>query len=311
MIVGYTTGAFDLFHIGHVNLLRNARALCDYLIVGVSTDELLRECKREPVIPFADRVEIVRACRYADAVIPQATREKREAVERLKPDFLFVGDDWYGRYPGEGLGVRIIYLPYTQGISTSLLIERTGHKLSWAEAMDRNLFDMADVLEGLGMAFWLEGGTLLGAIRDGEYPVGDHDIDLSTWMDSIRIYQLIIQEATACGFVCDDQFGPPGAHLQFCRFGLQLDLWFKTREGENAWWYVPRPDRTMVRKQVPAYFYDLLTPYSFHGRTFNAPADSDGYLAYRYGDWRTVVPDGQYDGNMDDGAIAHEGAGRE
>ncbi len=78
--IGYTTGAFDLFHIGHVNILKRSKELCDYLIVGVSTDELVKSYKNKtPIIPFEERMEIVRACRYVDEVVPQINRDKLEA----------------------------------------------------------------------------------------------------------------------------------------------------------------------------------------------------------------------------------------
>jgi glycerol-3-phosphate cytidylyltransferase len=130
MIVGYTTGVFDLFHIGHLNLLRNARQLCDRLIVGVTTDELVAYKYKKAVIPFSERMEIVRAVRYVDAVIPQETMDKKAAWEKLKFDLLFVGDDWYQTPKWEQLereltdvGVRVVYFPYTKGTSSTLLNE--------------------------------------------------------------------------------------------------------------------------------------------------------------------------------------------
>lgn len=130
MIVGYTSGVFDLFHVGHVNILRNARALCDKLIVGVSTDELVSYKHKRPVIPFSERIEIVRSCRYVDAVISQETLDKYEVWEKLKFDVMFVGDDWFKSERWQQLdesfraaGVRIIYFPYTKGTSSSLINE--------------------------------------------------------------------------------------------------------------------------------------------------------------------------------------------
>jgi glycerol-3-phosphate cytidylyltransferase len=128
MILGYTTGVFDLFHIGHLNLLRNARALCDRLIVGVSTDALVSYKHKAAVIPFHERVEIVRACRYVDAVIAQDDLDKYKAWERIRFNVLFVGDDWYetpswrdleARFSAEH--VRVVYFPYTQGTSSTLI----------------------------------------------------------------------------------------------------------------------------------------------------------------------------------------------
>lgn len=135
MNLGYTTGVFDLFHIGHVSLLRNARALCDKLIVGVTTDDLVSYKNKKAVIPFNERIEVVRSCRYADVVIAQEVLDKYVAWEKIKFDTLFVGDDWFGNDRWQELerkfnseGVRIIYLPYTKGTS-STLINKTLEKL--------------------------------------------------------------------------------------------------------------------------------------------------------------------------------------
>jgi glycerol-3-phosphate cytidylyltransferase len=130
MILGYTTGVYDLFHIGHLNLLRNARAMCDKLVVGVSTDELVATKFKRAVIPFTERMEIVRSIRYVDAVIPQEHMDKFEVWKRLKFDVMFVGDDWYQTERWREferqfteVGVKIVYFPYTKGTSSTLLNE--------------------------------------------------------------------------------------------------------------------------------------------------------------------------------------------
>jgi glycerol-3-phosphate cytidylyltransferase len=130
MKIGYTTGVYDLFHIGHLNLLRNARALCDKLVVGVTTDELVAYKHKRAVIPFTERLELVRACRYVDAVVPQETLDKFAAWEKLRFDVMFVGDDWYKAERWEALeqrfkevGVKIVYFPYTKGTSSTLINE--------------------------------------------------------------------------------------------------------------------------------------------------------------------------------------------
>ena len=129
--IGYTTGVYDLFHIGHLNVLRNAKKMCDYLIVGVSTDELTEEYKHhKPIIPYEERKAIVEALRYVDRVVPQTTMDKRAAWEDLHFDALFHGDDWkgsslYERYMQEfeGTGVDIVFLPHTAGTSSTMLTE--------------------------------------------------------------------------------------------------------------------------------------------------------------------------------------------
>jgi glycerol-3-phosphate cytidylyltransferase len=130
MIIGYTTGVFDLFHVGHLNLLRNAKAMCDKLIVGVTVDDLVLYKNKHAVIPFHERVEVVRACRFVDVAVPQDTLDKRAAFDRYKFDVMFVGDDWFKSERWNALdkefaelGVRILYMPYTQGTTSTLINE--------------------------------------------------------------------------------------------------------------------------------------------------------------------------------------------
>lgn len=132
MIVGYTTGVFDMFHIGHLNILRRAKEQCDFLIVGVSTDELvLNEKKKTPVICYADRCEIVKAIKYVDQVVPQYDKNKLGAWEKYRFNKMFVGSDWKGsdawnkfEEQFKPLGVEIIYLSHTDGVSSSQLREQ-------------------------------------------------------------------------------------------------------------------------------------------------------------------------------------------
>lgn len=129
MIIGYTTGVFDMFHIGHLNILRRAKEQCDYLIVGVSTDELVqREKNKTPVIPYEQRCEIVSAIRYVDRVVAQPDKDKVAAWQRHHFDKMFVGSDWEGTPQWKKieedfapLHVEIVYLPHTDGISSTIL----------------------------------------------------------------------------------------------------------------------------------------------------------------------------------------------
>ena len=130
MIIGYTTGVFDLFHVGHLNILRNARAMCDRLIVGVSIDELVSYKGKKSVIPFEERIEIVRSCKYVDVAVAQENMDKMEAHDRYRFNLMFVGDDWFKTEKwneiSNGLeekGVRLIYFPYTDTTSSSLINE--------------------------------------------------------------------------------------------------------------------------------------------------------------------------------------------
>ncbi len=126
--VGYTTGVYDLFHIGHLNLLRRAKAQCDYLIVGVTVDELVSYKHKRAVIPFQERIEIVRAIKYVDEAVPQVSMDKMAAWRQYHFNAMFVGDDWKGSPKWDSLekqfsevGVDIVYFPYTKGTSSTLL----------------------------------------------------------------------------------------------------------------------------------------------------------------------------------------------
>jgi glycerol-3-phosphate cytidylyltransferase len=128
MITGYTTGVYDLFHVGHVNLLRNAKSLCDKLIVGVTVDELVMYKNKQSVIPFHERMEVVKSCKYVDLVLPQNSIDKVESVKKLKASKLFVGDDWYGNDRWKlmeeelkEINCEVIYFPYTKGTTSSLI----------------------------------------------------------------------------------------------------------------------------------------------------------------------------------------------
>lgn len=132
MIIGYTTGVYDMFHIGHLNILKRAKEKCDYLIVGVSTDECVESYKHHtPVIPYEQRAAIVAAIKYVDEVVPQETMDKTEFLKKRHFDVMFHGDEWkgtelYDKYEKEfaKYGARIEYLPHTDGISSSMLREK-------------------------------------------------------------------------------------------------------------------------------------------------------------------------------------------
>lgn len=134
--IGYTTGVYDMFHIGHLNVLRRAKEQCEYLIVGVSTDALcLQRKNKRPVINEKERMEIVAAIRYVDKVVFQNDMNKIDAVKEHNVDVVFVGSDWQGtsswvQYEKEfaEVGCLVHYLPHTDGISSTLLRERLEKK---------------------------------------------------------------------------------------------------------------------------------------------------------------------------------------
>ncbi|MFC0994991.1 adenylyltransferase/cytidyltransferase family protein [Pasteurella multocida] len=126
MIIGYAAGVFDLFHIGHLNLLKNAKSMCDKLVVGVTTDDLVLYKGKRAMIPFSDRLEIVRSIKYVDAVVPQKDMDKCTMCQEIGASLLFVGDDWYDTDKWKGYeqqlslhGVKVIYFPYTEGVSST------------------------------------------------------------------------------------------------------------------------------------------------------------------------------------------------
>lgn len=129
--IGYTTGVFDMFHIGHLNILRRAKEQCDYLIVGVTTDELCLSRKhKSPVINHHDRMEIIAAIKYVDKVVSQEDMDKVAAVCKYGCDVVFVGSDWQGtpswiEYEKQfkEFGCDVVYLKHTDGISSTLLRE--------------------------------------------------------------------------------------------------------------------------------------------------------------------------------------------
>lgn len=140
MTIGYTTGVYDLFHIGHLTLLKNCKGLCDKLIVGVTVDDLVAYKGKHAMIPFEDRIEIVRSCKYVDAAVPQYDMDKLASCKKLGASVLFVGDDWYGtekwkEYEKEFTkeGIKIVYFPYTKGVSSTKITEALKNTRGWVE----------------------------------------------------------------------------------------------------------------------------------------------------------------------------------
>ena len=130
--IGYTTGVFDMFHIGHLNILKRAKEQCEFLIVGVTTDELCFQRKQKyPIICESDRIAIVAELRCVDQVVPQENMDKLEAVKKYGADAVFVGSDWKGtdawnQYEKEfaEVGCTVVYLDHTDGISSTILRDR-------------------------------------------------------------------------------------------------------------------------------------------------------------------------------------------
>ena len=138
MTIGYTCGVYDLFHIGHLNLLKNAKGMCDKLVVGVTVDDLVEYKGKRAIIPFEDRIEIVRSIKYVDAAVPQYDMDKLTACKKLGATMLFVGDDWYGTEKWQNYekefakeGIKIIYYPYTKGVSSTMITQALQKVRGW------------------------------------------------------------------------------------------------------------------------------------------------------------------------------------
>ena len=138
MKIGYTSGVFDLFHIGHLNLLKSAKGMCDKLVVGVTTDDLSLYKGKKPLIPFEDRIEIIRAIRYVDAVVPQETMDKAVMCKKLKATILFVGDDRYNTSKWNDIerelaeiDTQVVYFPYTKGVSSTIIADALIKSRGW------------------------------------------------------------------------------------------------------------------------------------------------------------------------------------
>ena len=129
---GLTTGTYDMFHAGHLNLLKNAKAICDSLIVGIYNDKVIKQYKnKKPIIGLKDRMSVIEAIKYVDKVIALDSLDKVKAWEKERYDVLIIGDDWKGHSRWlkteeemNKLGVDVVYLPYTKGISSSIIKSR-------------------------------------------------------------------------------------------------------------------------------------------------------------------------------------------
>jgi phosphorylcholine metabolism protein LicD len=170
------------------------------------------------------------------------------------------------------------------------------------EMAKENLFTIADILESLGIVFWLDGGTLLGAYRDKDFCEGDEDdIDLFTWSIYDVLAGNIIKRAEEHGFELvnhwkgDARLPGKGQELAVKRLGSKVDVNFYEKRGLDAWSLVYDGQQHGIPQVTLARFYEELQPYEFLGRKFNIPRDIEGYLTHRYGpDWRTPIHRSQY-----------------
>ncbi len=130
-LIVYVSGTFDMFHSNHVKMIEYARGLGEVLIVGVSTDELVCSYKQPPTIPFEERIEIIKALKQPDIVIPQHSLEQSQLVKNLNIDMFVIGDDWLGKYDYlKDLGVKVFYFPYGKGTSSTKIKEQIASNYS-------------------------------------------------------------------------------------------------------------------------------------------------------------------------------------
>ncbi len=129
--IGYTSGVYDMFHVGHLNLLKRAKEQCEYLVVGVTTDELAQYKNKIPIIPYEERKNIVESIKYVDLAVPQENMDKLAACKKYNADVIFVGDDWKGTDKWNKIeqdlatiGAEVVYFPYTKGTSSTILREK-------------------------------------------------------------------------------------------------------------------------------------------------------------------------------------------
>ncbi len=131
----YTTGAFDPFHYGHLNILRKAKEIAETVIVGVSTDELIEEAKgRKALMPLQYRIEIISELKCVDIVIPQFNKDKQKIVDEYAVDAIVVGSDWKGKYPK--VSCEMVYVPYTQKISSTMIRQQLVEELNQSVASE-------------------------------------------------------------------------------------------------------------------------------------------------------------------------------
>lgn len=169
MVTGYVSGVFDMFHIGHLNIIMQARRQCDHLIVGVVTDDVVQAVKnRAPVIPFDERVSIVAGLRDVDAVVADTHADKFDTWHELHYDVIFKGDDWQGTPKGDKLeadlaevGASVHYFPYTTHTSSTLLREvLTGLAATPVQPLPQDEADEAGEAEAAPRRLGIDAGSL-------------------------------------------------------------------------------------------------------------------------------------------------------
>lgn len=169
------------------------------------------------------------------------------------------------------------------------------------EQAAKNLHDFATVLNSLGLVYWLEGGTLLGAYRDGDFCKDDeNDIDIGSWFNYQHLIPEIVRRAENIGFTLymhwdgDERAKGHAQEIAVKRHDLKIDLFFYEKKGLNAWTCVYDRKRACTPRVAPSRFFEELEQIHFKGAFFNRPRRIEEYLTLSYGDWRTPVHRSQY-----------------
>jgi cytidyltransferase-like protein len=323
----------DVFHWGHVECLRKARAFGDYLIVGLLSDDQAEAYKRRPRMSLEERVRIVEACPYVDEVLPDCPLvADDEWIDRHSIDIVVHGDDydaatimkWYGDAVARGIFRTIDYTP---GISSSLLTTAprpgtTRRSLlfrAWRKArrtavvgrircrlqptlFARDLRRLHDVLAATELAnrYFVFGGLLVGWAREGRVLPNDvHDADFAFPIDYTPAFITAAQALTRAGFTLTEEFRNNHgeiAEYRFARHSANFEFFVLWRNNGTVRHY-QYADATEMVCEFPE---QELVPFEFLGRTWLKPADHDAFLTRAYGDWHTPDPNWDY---TNDGTI--------
>ena len=295
--IGYTTGVFDVFHRGHLNILRNAKALCDKLIVGVSTDELVESKGKKAIVPFDERLEIVQAIKYVDLAIPQTTIDKIEEWKKLGFNRVFVGDDWFEHKEWDiyeaklkPKGVEFYYFPYTKDVSSSV-------RRAVLSEIEQYLFDTIKYLEDMGLRTFLIGSTLLQLVRSSELKVRhiyDKELNLGCLDEELTDGMM---EKISRDKVYSDMGGDNNRKRTIICFGdTDVNPQSPWEDPTGFTLLVPfflKDDRRVEYTgnsnycvSWPKYHLEKFETIDYKGHTLNVPSDYKSWLSHYFGlDW--------------------------
>jgi glycerol-3-phosphate cytidylyltransferase len=286
--LGITFGVFDYTHIGHINLIAEAKNRCKKLIVCISTDNYVKKVKGvTPTFNFAERRKAVRKIKGVEFVLAQVDENsKKNIVDWIKPDVIFVGNDWNTEtFSGENLGVKVEYLPYTKNISSTKI----------RKSPDDRTKTIIDLERILNFEIYLQFGSLLGAVREGGMIEGDSDVDVcylskknnksEVIKEITGIYKLLASKGVFVksfnkDYVEDVDISQPFGQCHVNTRGVVIDLftsWIEDGEYWTCQW-------GCLGKATDLLPFKIV---EFDSLRFKAPKNSEGILKKLYGDWKT------------------------